>query len=65
MNKVALFFLTASILFTTAYAAIPEVRVGTLNLLINTSNVSTQLTMANNGGGVEKENAEDKLCCRI
>ena len=43
--KVSVAAMLALILFTSAYAAIPEVRAGTLNLLISISDVETTLTI--------------------
>lgn len=43
--KVSVAAMIALILFTSAYAAIPEVRAGTLNLLISISDVETTLTL--------------------
>ena len=35
-------------LFTSAYAAFPEVRISTLNLLIEVSDISTELSFVDN-----------------
>ena len=43
--KAAVVFLIVSVLFTSAYAAVPELRARTLNLLIEISDVSASLTM--------------------
>lgn len=45
ISKVALVALIAGLLFTTAFAASPEVRIRTLNLLIAVSDVATSLTL--------------------
>lgn len=50
LNKVALAAMLAATLFITAYAMNPEVRVGTLNLLIESSNVASRLNL-----GAEEE----------
>ena len=44
--KVSVAAMITLILFTSAYAAIPEVRTGTLNLLISISDVDTTLSLA-------------------
>lgn len=44
--KVAVVFLIASVLFTSAYASVPSFRARTLNLLIEISDVSALLTMS-------------------
>ena len=44
--SLAIVFFVISLLFTSAYALVPEVRVWTLNLLINVSDVATSLTLA-------------------
>ena len=49
-SKVAVVAVLCGLLFTAAYAAIPDVRVKTLNLLIETSDVATRLTIAGEGG---------------
>ena len=46
VNIAACFVCAVMLLFTSAYAAIPELRVATLNLMIESSNVSTELTLA-------------------
>lgn len=48
-SKVAVVAVLCGLLFTAAYAAIPDVRVKTLNLLIETSDVATRLTIAGEG----------------
>ncbi len=45
INKAAVVFLIASILFTAAYAAVPEVRTATKNLIIQVSEVYTSFIM--------------------
>ena len=52
-SNVAAVILLCGLLFTVAYAAVPEVRVSTLNLLIEVSDVSTKLTIS--GGGKSSE----------
>lgn len=59
ISKVAVVFLMVSALFTTAYAAVPEVRASTLNLLIKVSDVSTSLLME--PGTLADESVDDKL----
>lgn len=49
LNKVALVALIAGLLFTTVYAAFPDVRIKTLNLLIEASDVATSLTLGAGG----------------
>ena len=46
VNIAACFVCAVMLLFTSAYAAIPELRVATLNMMIESSNVSTELTLA-------------------
>lgn len=48
-SNVAAVVVLCGLLFTMAYAAIPEVRVKTLNLLIEVSDVSTKLTLQGKG----------------
>jgi len=48
-SKVAVFVFLCILLFTVAYAVVPEVRVMTLNLLIEVSDVATSLSFSNNG----------------
>lgn len=50
INKIAIVALISVMLFVSAYAAIPEVRIGTLNMLIETSNVATRLPLSSEGG---------------
>jgi len=45
ISKAAVFFLISTLLFSSVYAAVPEVRANTLNLLIKVSDVSTSLIM--------------------
>ena len=45
LNTVAVLVLICSALFATAYAAFPDVRVQTLNLLIQSSNVASRLSL--------------------
>ena len=45
LNTVAVLVLICSALFATAYAAFPDVRVQTLNLLIQSSNVASKLSL--------------------
>ncbi len=47
LNTVALLVLICSAVFATAYAAFPEVRVKTLNLLIQSSDVASRLSLLN------------------
>ena len=46
-NKVAAVALIFLLLFTTAYALVPEVRIRTLNILVDISDVATSLTFSN------------------
>lgn len=48
VNAVAMIVLICSALFATAYAAFPEVRVKTLNLMIQSSDVASRLVLLNN-----------------
>jgi hypothetical protein len=47
LNTVAMIVLICSAIFATAYAAFPEVRVKTLNLLIQSSDVASRLVLDN------------------
>lgn len=47
VNAVAMLVLICSAIFVTAYAAFPEVRVKTLNLLIQSSDVASRLSLLN------------------
>ena len=49
VNAVAMIVLICSALFVTAYAAFPEVRVKTLNLLIQSSDVASRIMLLNEG----------------
>ena len=53
LTKVAVVALVFMLLFTTAYALIPEVRIMTLNMLIVVSDVATTLTLGVDAGTVE------------
>jgi len=59
VNKVAVLTLLAILLFTTAYATIPEVRIKTLNMLIVISDVATSLTFGSDTGRVTYEVSDD------
>jgi len=50
LNKVVIIAFISMLLFTTAYTLIPEVRVGTLNMLIEVSNIATSLTFGGDAG---------------
>lgn len=52
LSKVAIAATIGILLFTTAFAAFPEVRVKTLNLLIEVSDVATSLTFGDGSSGV-------------
>ena len=47
LNTVAMIVLICSAIFATAYAAFPEVRIKTLNLLIQSSDVASRLSLFN------------------
>lgn len=59
ISKVAVVFLMVSAIFTTAYAAVPEIRASTLNLLIKVSDVSTLLTMTSQNDEYTACNSHD------
>lgn len=51
-SNVAAVILLCGLLFTVAYAAVPEIRVSTLNLLIEVSDVSAKLTLQGEKGEI-------------
>ena len=53
-SKVAVVAAACMMLFVAVYAAVPEVRVGTLNLLIEVSDVSTKLKLTGTGSVPEQ-----------
>ncbi len=55
VNRAAVIVLISAILFTVAYALVPEVRIRTLNLLIEVSDVATSLTFGNDNGSIASE----------
>lgn len=66
LNKAAMAAVIALVLFTSAYAAFPDVRIKTLNLLIEISDVSASLTLVEEGEGSQAPNnraieTDDKL----
>ena len=65
VNAVAMIVLICSALFVTAYAAFPEVRVKTLNLLIQSSDVASRLVLVNEDLKSDRTNvgAEDTILC--
>lgn len=65
LNTVAMIVLICSAIFATAYAAFPEVRVKTLNLLIQSSDVASRLVLLNEDDKSNRtsENNEDTLLC--
>lgn len=58
LNTVAMIVLICSAIFATAYAAFPDVRVKTLNLLIQSSDVASRLVLVNEG---EISNREKRI----
>lgn len=65
LNTVAMIVLICSAIFVTAYAAFPEVRVKTLNLLIQSSDVASRIMVLNDGEISNRENSgnEEKVLC--
>ena len=65
LNTVAILVLICSAVFVTAYAAFPEVRVKTLNLLIQTSDVASKLALVGDSeeSGLTDEDAERYIIC--
>lgn len=63
LNTVAVLVLICSALFATAYAAFPDVRVQTLNLLIQSSNVASQLVLLKDGYISEEFDAANNTLC--
>jgi len=55
VNRAAVIALVSILMFTTAYALVPEVRIITLNMLIEMSDVATSLTFSGNVGSVTNE----------
>ena len=60
-RKVAVFAFVMMIMYGTAYAAFPEVRTKTLNLLIEMSDVSARLTSDNNVGSANSGNRAENV----
>ena len=63
LNTVALLVLICSAVFATAYAAFPEVRVKTLNLLIQSSDVASRLSLMEEGNTSGHEDGEGIMLC--
>ena len=65
LNTVAMIVLICSAIFATAYAAFPEVRVRTLNYLIQSSEVSSRLVLLNDDDKSNRiiSNNEDLIIC--
>ncbi len=65
LNTVAMLVLICSAIFVTAYAAFPEVRVKTLNLLIQSSDVASRLTLLKESdtSGTKRVSSEECLLC--
>ena len=65
VNAVAMIVLICSALFVTAYATFPEVRVKTLNLLIQSSNVASKLSLIgeNEIDEIENGNPDSIILC--
>ena len=60
LNTVAMIVLICSAIFATAYAAFPEVRVKTLNLLIQSSDVASRLVLLEESESSERIETDDK-----
>ena len=63
LNTVALIVLISSAIFATAYAAFPDMRVKTLNLLIQSSDVASRLSLVQEGSASGHENTEEIMLC--
>lgn len=65
LNTVAMIVLICSAIFATAYAAFPEVRVKTLNLLIQSSDVASKLSLVSGDeeNGLSDDEAEQNIIC--
>ena len=63
VNAVAMLVLICSAIFVTAYAAFPEVRLRTLNMLIQSSDVASRLTLMQESSTSGHENADRIMLC--
>ena len=63
LNTVAMIVLICSAIFATAYAAFPEVRVRTLNLLIQSSDVASRLVLVNDENNSNRTSDERMVMC--
>lgn len=63
LNTAAMLVLICSAIFVTAYAAFPEVRLRTLNILIQSSDVASRLTLMQESSTSGHENAERMMLC--
>ncbi len=65
LNRVAVVLFVVCLLFVTAYAAFPEVQLKTLNLLIQTSDVASKLSLVrdNEESGSTNEDLESVSIC--
>lgn len=61
LSKIAVAILAAILLFVTAYAAIPGVRVRTLEMLIRVSDVASQLSMTSDEIGTREGHKEQQM----
>lgn len=56
-SNVAVFLLVSTLCFATAYAAMPEVRIQTLNFLIEVSDVATNITLIDSSSASSTQNS--------
>lgn len=63
LNTVAMIVLICSAIFATAYAAFPEVRVKTLNLLIQSSDVASRLVLVNDENNSNRTRDDENVLC--
>jgi len=61
VNKVAVVALISLLLFTTAYALVPEFRVRTLNMLIEITDIATLLTINGDAGNITSEEPKSEF----
>lgn len=61
LSKIAVAILAAILLFVTAYAAIPEVRLWTIEVLLKSSDVDTRLAMSSDDLGTRRADKEEQL----
>ena len=59
-SKISVAAVIAMALFTSAYAAFPEVRISTLNLLIKVSDIATELSFGDDDGTNNETNSVEK-----